>query len=93
MNLYYRHLFYLYEVTKCVGRSRPLGNLIALCQLCHAFTGSLPLVMSGGYMLLQAVVRDDKSIAINHIAQFLEKRKMFTSYITNLYMFIYTNIF
>lgn len=71
------HLFYLYEVTKCVGRSRPLGNLIALCQLCHAFTGSLPLVMSGGYMLLQAVVRDDKSIAINHIAQFLEKHPMY----------------
>jgi len=72
------HLFYLYEVTKCVGRSRPVGNLIALAQLCHAFTGSLPLIMCGLYMLLQAVIREDKSVAINHIAQLLERYPLYT---------------
>jgi len=86
------HLFYLYEVTKCVGRSRPLGNLIALCQLCHAFTGSLPLLMSGLYMLLQAVITDEKSVAINHIAEFLEKHSLFAPAMLLSLMMVVTGV-
>ena len=64
-------------MTKCDGRAIPLGTVLAVCQLSHVYTGSLPLIISGSYMLLQSIITHEKYVAINNIGHFLEIRKMF----------------